>query len=687
MGIASFEKGVPILIDRISYVMKRKIDGELWQVEEGKTGRIKELKIRELQKLYQNGALVFADDSSLSPLSADYQSKQRQEIVHILETDGGEWELAKEARQYVLAVKDLPTTEIIMVEAIRAVWDRLGGAGRPPHWTTVSRWKQKYRTSGNDIFGLKAKHHLKGNRCRQYPKEVLRFVDDSIELIYMAKERGTIEDALNHAIVAVERENKQRPSSMQLPVPTRRLVTSAINSIPAFDKHAARYSHSAAIKKFRAVLYRNISSRPLECAEMDHTRLDLFVVDDETGIPWGRPWLTICIDSYTRCILGIYIGFEPPSFLTVARCLKQAFMPKVDLHEIYPDIDNTWDSHGVMERLIVDNGVEFHSDSLDKVCFSLGIDLQFTPRKTPWWKGKIERFNGTLNRAVAHGNPGTTFANFFEKDDYNPVEHAVISLRALKTVVNKWIVDVYHQRPHRSLDKVPPAIKWTSSIAIEDIKLPDDPSRVDAIMGKVERRVLTHKGIEYEGLLYNCSELTELRRKLGEKLDVELRVDGGDLGHIHVIAPDKSTIIRVPCLDFDYANGITSWQHKLFKRYATQHLNLGGNPNTWRHAKVAIAEIVQCEILKKTAKRKNKAVGSRMARYLDSERSKQKAPPEPAKTSSAVVAGAVSPAQNIVRPSEAPSMPLTFSSVPRTRPRLEAIVEARPGKSLCNEII
>lgn len=675
MGIASFEKGVPILIDRTPHVLKRKVDGEYWQVEEEKTGRIKEFKIGELQRLYKRGELVFADDSTLSPMAESYQAKKQHAMVSMLEAAGKEWERAKIIRQYVLAVKDLSVTEKTMKPRIQAVWEQLGCKGKAPHWTSVAKWKRKYIASGNDIFELKAKHHNKGNRNNRFPKEVMTFIDDSIEKVYLTRERGTIESTLNDAIVKVERENKLRPAHIQLLTPTFRLVKNAIDSISAFDKHAARYGHMAAIRKFRAVLHMNVSSRPLECAEMDHTRLDMFVVDDETGIPWGRPWLTICIDAYTRCILGIYIGFEPPSFLTVARCLKQAFLPKVDLQEIYPDIENTWDAHGVMEKLIVDNGLEFHSDSLDAVCFSLGIDLQFTPRKTPWWKGKIERFNGTLNREVAHGNPGTTFANIFEKDDYNPAEHAVITLDTMKTVIHKWIVDVYHQRGHRSLDNIPPAIKWSSSIAIEDIKLPEDPSRLDAIMGKVEQRVLTHKGIEYEGLLYNCSELTNLRRRLGTKLDVELRVDEGDIGHIHVIAPDKSSIIRVPCLDMGYANGITSWQHRVFKRYAKLNLNFGSNPNGWRHAKVAIAEIIQHDILKKGTKKKNKTGSGRMGRFQNAGKTKQK------NSTDSINASVVSssPSKPVFVPEKTNVTQIAVAPVPRVRPRFDALIEDRSG--------
>ena len=104
----------------------------------------------------------------------------------------------------------------------------------------------------------------------------------------------------------------------------------------AFDKHAARYGHDSAVKAFRDVKGHSIAKAPLERAEIDHTLLDLMVVDDQTGIPLGRPSVTACIDCYTRCILGIYIGFNPLSYQSVAACLKDCFLPKVNLKEITP---------------------------------------------------------------------------------------------------------------------------------------------------------------------------------------------------------------------------------------------------------------------------------------------------------------------------------------------------------------
>ena len=152
---------------------------------------------------------------------------------------------------------------------------------------------------------------------------------------------------------------------MALPLPTRRLVKRLVEDIPAFERYTARYGHDAALRRFRSVEGHRVTHEPLERAEIDHTNLDLFAIDDETLLPLGRPWFSACEDDYTRCILGMFVGFIPPSFLTVSLCLKDAFRPKTWLKQVYPDIRSDWPAHGVMRELVLDNGPEFHSDSLE----------------------------------------------------------------------------------------------------------------------------------------------------------------------------------------------------------------------------------------------------------------------------------------------------------------------------------
>ncbi len=261
-----------------------------------------------------------------------------------------------------------------------------------------------------------------------------------------------------------------------------------------------------------------------------------------------------------------------------------------------------------MQELVVDNGVEFHSVSLENACLSLGTEIHYCERKTPWHKGKVERFIKTLNNAVSHGTPGTTFSNILEKGDYDPSKHAVVRLSKIQEIVRKWIVDVYHQRPHRAIG-VPPELDWTSSIRDEDILLPDDPAVLDAILGRTETRKLTHKGIELDCLLYNSPELSDLRRRYGEKLEVELRIDDSNIGEIIVVCPKTGDLYRVPSLQADYATGLSRWQHAVCKSYSRRKFKKS-NWESWLKAKHDIVEMVREEFLTT-----GKGTRSRAARF------------------------------------------------------------------------
>lgn len=615
MSTSTFSAGTVVEIDGRRHLLLRKIDPDLWQLEEDRTKRITELAECDLQSAYVQAKLRFCEDdrerspSAPKPRPPDYPPEQ--------------WERGKVRRAYVMAIIDMPNTHRRIASIVREAWLKLRQPDKAPGTASVIRWKRRFLHAGRDITSLIDNNTRKGNRVTRYSKEVETFVERAVNAKYLTLERGTIQDALDMAVAEVHRENALRPASLQLRVPTRRLVERVIRGIPAFDRYAARYGRIAAVKRFRSVQSHRTTDAPLERVEIDHTLLDLFVIDDRTGLPLGRPWLTVSIDDYSRCVPGIYVGFEPPSYLTVARCLKTALLPKSWLSEKYPSIRCAWLAHGVMRELVVDNGTEFHSVSLENACLSLGIEIHYAPRKVAWFKGKVERLIGTANRGVAHGMPGTTFSNIFEKDDYDPSKHAVVRQSTLLEIVYKWIADVYHQKPHRALG-VPPAFMWTKSIATEDIRLPTDPDRLDAILGRSERRMLTHKGIELNGLLYNSPELTALRRRLGDRLDVEIRIDSTDIGAIMVLPPEQGQLIRAQALAADYARGLSEWQHKVIRRHAARESGRSDFQG-WVEAKREIAEIIERELMHRKSKSRK-----RIARYQGDGSARPAAPPQSA---------------------------------------------------------
>lgn len=609
MGTMAFRAKVAVFIEGREHELTSLVTDDTWQLKDARTQRISEKTIHVLQQLYIEGKLLFdAPRDELDASPGRRRGRRAQGKVH-RDIKPELMDAAKVRRAYALAATDVLATEEELKKVAVSTWLKLGmRPERVPHWTSVYRWRQKLQASGRDILSLVVEEGKRGNRAPRYPAEVIWLVEEAVESVYLTRERKTIQDVIDSVHHSINTENKLRVKDDYLPLPKRRLVQSMVAEVPAFDRCMARHGRDVAVRRFRAVLGSKCTRAPLQKAQIDHTVLDLMVLDDKTGLPLGRPVLTVCIDDFSRCVLGINIGFEPPSYLTVARCLKHAFRPKVDLKSKYPEIVNEWLAHGVMRDLVMDNGLEFHSTSLEAACLSLGIDIHYSPRKQAWFKGKVERFQGTLNREVSHTAPGTTFSNIFEKDEYDPLAHAVVRLSVLQEVVRKWIVDVYHQRPHRAL-KVPPAEVWKSSIGTDDIELPGDPQTLDAILGRREQRVLSVKGIELDSLFYNSPELVKLRADLGERLNVEICIDDGDIGSIIVLSPDKKTMFTVPAVSIKYAKGLTRWQHTVCKRFdannAKQYNSAG-----WLEAKQRIAQIISNEAeRKKSTRRANRGFG------------------------------------------------------------------------------
>ena len=67
---------------------------------------------------------------------------------------------------------------------------------------------------------------------------------------------------------------------------------------------------------------------PLAVAQIDHTPMDVIVVDEEHRQPIHRPSLTVVIDVYSRMVLGFAIYLEKPSAFTAGLAIAHALLPK-----------------------------------------------------------------------------------------------------------------------------------------------------------------------------------------------------------------------------------------------------------------------------------------------------------------------------------------------------------------------
>ncbi len=616
MAVGSFEIGQRLTIGETRFRIDRELERGTWQLEEIATGRVFEHKTEALLKKWETGELHFSDGQAIitkpntieaAALNAAVVDAFQQSCPPTL------WRRAEAKLIFVRKLLKIPITQSIIVPIIEDIWKCVQKSkykdvfGKPPHFTTVASWIRMYRYSGDDIRSLVNRDVEKGSTSDKLNPKIIQIMDDVIESDYLSLERPTMADAYHRVKGLIAKENVGRLPSEYFNRPSFSAFRRKIEELPKYDVCVARFGKRIADIKFRAAGSGALAEKPLVRASMDHGRLDLMVVDEKNGLPLGRPWLTLVLDEHSRYVLGFYIEFDEPSNVSVSHALRHALMPKTTQLELYPAIKNAWDAWGVMGTLVVDNGLDFHGQAIEEGTGRFGIKVQFCPRKQPWYKGKIERMFGTVNTGFLTNIPGKTFSNIFEKADYNPAKTAVVKLSTLREMLLTWIVDIYHQTIHRGIGTTP-AEAWRQGIQSVDRWLPSNSISVETAFGKVEKRRLTHKGVEFDSLFYNSHDLRLVRELYGSEIDVEIRVIDDNIGSIIVVSPENKTLIRVPALDVDYASGMNRWQHKVCKRYQRRLMDDQSREISLFDARERIRELVRADMgLVKRDSRKRQA--------------------------------------------------------------------------------
>lgn len=644
------------------YRLVRYID-DRWQMERLDSGRIVETPLKQLHEGYVCGELKF--HRLIDKSTGTAACRPRQGIVAYLTP--GQLATARMRLAYVEASMKLQFTKGAKTDqAIAKVWEAIGQpAGHPPPFGTIARWRARWLASGRDAVSLAPQSGRPTREPAAIDPDVLAICRDVIDEVYLSLQRPTVRDTWNEIRARILIENRQRPERIHLRDPSEYCVRRLIKEIPAYDVCKARFGKATADNRFRSAMGGMVVKYPLERAEIDHTCLDLIVVDEKTGTPLGRPYITACIDCHTRCVLGMWVSFDPPSYESVAQCLRHAILPKTKLRETSPETTNEWIAHGVMRTLVVDNGLEFHSLALEKACLELQIELEYAARKSGWLKGSIERYLGALNRSMLHRIPGTTFSNVLHKGEYASVANAGVRYSTLKQLLVKWVVDIYHQSPHPKLGK-PRDEVWREALNPLAIRYPADIDALDAAIGRTKTLRLTHKGIElFPELFYNSVQLADWRRRAGNALRLEVAYSTADLASIIVHGEDGSPI-RVPSTNPEYATGLTLWQHEKCRELVL-HRQQKANSENLLLAKHELREMIDLEFKKTGATRRTH---KRLARFMEQHGSGQldDAPIEPvvgpytpAAASSAPAALAGAP------PSELPAA-VKNAAIPRFTP-------------------
>ncbi|WP_072619869.1 Mu transposase C-terminal domain-containing protein [Spirulina major] len=262
--------------------------------------------------------------------------------------------------------------------------------------------------------------------------------------------------------------------------------------------------------------------------QCDHTWVDVLVVDVEGNII-GRPWLTTVIDTYSRCILGIRLGFDAPSSQVVALALRHAMLPKQ-----YPPtfgLQCEWGTYGKPEYFYTDGGKDFRSEHLRQIGIQLGFTCELRDR--PSEGGAVERPFGTLNTELFSTLPGYTGSNIQERPE-DAEKDARMTLRDLEQLIVRYLVDNYNQRLDKRMGDQTRYQRWESGLLATPALLSE--RELDICLMKQTNRSIYREGyIRFENLMYKGEYLAGY---VGER--VVLRYDPRDITTVLVYRREKS---------------------------------------------------------------------------------------------------------------------------------------------------
>jgi putative transposase len=234
--------------------------------------------------------------------------------------------------------------------------------------------------------------------------------------------------------------------------------------------------------------------------QCDHTKIDVLVVD-QAGEMLGRPWLTIVVDTYSRCIMGLHLGFDAPSAQVVGLALRHAILPKQ--YTAAYELQQVWDTYGLPQYLYTDGGRDFRSQQLEQVATELGIVLCL--RRKPSDGGIVERPFGTFNREFFSTLPGYVSSNVETRSPKAETE-ACFTLLQLERLLVRYIVDHYNQRIDARMGNQSRIGRWEAG-RMAQLPLLGERELDLCLMRRDQRTVYRNGYLQFANLTYQGEHL------------------------------------------------------------------------------------------------------------------------------------------------------------------------------------
>ncbi|EHK8998481.1 transposase family protein [Vibrio vulnificus] len=464
-----------------------------------------------------------------------------------------------------------------------------------PSAISIYRWWLVFRASDCNPVSLAPRNKDKGNSKVKVPTFVDALMKQAVERVISGR-KVRIRSAYKRVRRKLRQHNLNNGTKYKYP--TYESLRKRVKKKTPFELLAAKKGERVAKREFRRMGKKILTSYVLERVEIDHTVVDLFAVHEEHRVPLGRPWLTQLVDCYSKAVIGFYLGFEPPSYVSVSLALKNAILRKDDLLSSFDSVENEWLCYGIPDLLVTDNAKEFLSKAFDKACESLLINVHQNRVETPDNKPHVERNYGTINTSLLDDLPGKAFGQYLQREGYDSVGEATLTLDEIKEIYLIWLVDIYHKNSNQRGTNCPNVAWKRGCQEWEPEEFTGSKDELDFKFAIVDHKQLTKAGVTvYKELTYSSQRLAEYRGKKGNH-KVQFKYNPECMAVIWVLDEDQNEYFTVDAVDYEYASRVSLWQHKYNMKYQAELNSAEYDEDKEIDAEIKIEEIAERSIVK-----------------------------------------------------------------------------------------
>ena len=437
-------------------------------------------------------------------------------------------------------------------------------------FVTLYRWLNRYLSTGA-ISSLVPSYKERGGKGKtRLDEDTEKIIKSFIDSEYLTKQKLPASKLIENIKIYFKQAGMVAPSD--------NTIRNRINAENYGKTLRLRNGKSEYLSKFNPVRDSFNADFPLEIVQIDHTPLDIMVVDEIMRKPIGRPYITIALDIFSRMIYGFYVTLQAPSFFSAGQALYMGIMPKNNYLESL-GVEGNWNIYGIPKSMTIhlDNAAEFRGDGLKRFCQEFNIGIDFRPRGAPYYGGHIERVVKTMNMRI-HTLSGTTFSNPKERGEYDSEAKAVFTLKELEKWIAEFIVNVYHKSIHSELNMTPEK-KYETGILGDDktagTGLPDIIDREEAERIRISLLPITERSVQKDGISFeNIKYYSDVLRKYirirdnnGRKRKFfTIRFDPRDISTIYFYEPELKMYFPIPYRNMGNPC-VSIWDIREAKRY------------------------------------------------------------------------------------------------------------------------